>query len=133
MIFHFVRLSNISNIYNSIYFFSLKESFTITEEDLFLEFTDNKYPYKYNITERIVLLGNNNSKTFLITINKHVENHYNVIIDTYEDKKTYSLEVIIYSKIKKCLEDIYNMKILESYKKENDLPNMLRFNVINTR
>lgn len=131
LIFHFIRLSDYNNIYQKLYITSQNKYYEIKEDDLEIDFTDNRYPYKYNIAEEIMLLGWGKSKTFIIMINKNAENHYNIMIDLFGNKITFSLEIIIYSKIKKYLDNVYNLESFKKYKKENNLPNMLRFNIIN--
>ena len=70
-------------------------------------------------------------KTFIIVVNKYVENHYNIIIDKIENQKSYSLEIVTYSKIKKCIQEFEKLENFQIYKKENYLSNILRFNIIN--
>ena len=134
LIFHFFRVSDKNRVYNKLHFYSQKKSYDIIEGDLILEFNDIKYPYKYNIAEKIFLLGDNcPSKIFIIMINKNVENHYNVILDIFNEKKTFSLEAIIYSSLKKYLEQFLGIEQLKIYVKENFLSKILRFNIINAR
>ena len=99
---------------------------------MIIDYQDNEYPFKYNVAENISLFAESGKKSFVIVINKHAENHYNIILDIIE-KKTYSLEIIIYSIIKKCLEEINYLKDLIIYQKENNLSNILRLNIINAR
>ena len=134
LIFHFIKLLNDGLKYKYMYISSQNKFLDIEEKDLIIDYKDNEYPYKYNITETLILLDNNNNqKQFLITINKYVENHYNIIIDVFENAKTFSLETIIYSKIRKCLKEIEKLDNIKIYIKENFLPNILRFNIVNAR
>ena len=136
LIFHFLKLFK-GKIYKYLYVSSQNILIDIVDKDkneFMIEYIDHEYPYKYNITEEIILVGEKDEKKiFLITINKYIENHYNVIIDNFEKEKTFSLEVIIYSKIKKCLEEIIKMENIKKYIKENLFSNILRFNIINLK
>lgn len=134
LIFHFIHIFPDSKTYKKIYLPSQNIFLDIKGKDLTIDFTDKKYPYKYNISEKFILFNDiDDKKTFLIIINKNVENHYNIIIDKTQDKKTFSLEIIVYSKIKKCLHEINKLENLKLYQKENYDPNILRFNIINAR
>jgi hypothetical protein len=106
----------------------------IKDESAVFDYVDNKYSFKYYVAEKIILIGGNeNNKEFLITVNKYVENHYNIITDIFENHKTYSLEVVAYSKVKKCLNEVENLDCIKMYKKENYVENTLRCNIINAR
>ena len=135
LIFHFVQLSKDNNTYKYLYISSQKKFIQIKNKEFTINYTEDEYPYKYNVSENIVLIDkkNDDKKAFLITVNKYIENHYNIIIDKFKEKKTFSLEVIIYSSIKKCLEEISSLKELKIYIKESIFQNLLRFNIINAR
>ena len=94
--FHFIRLSNNNETYDSIHF--QDEWYNIKGNELIIEYIDVTYPFKYNITEEIGLYVGGEEKYFTIVINKYVDNHYNIILDVLDDKKTFSLEIILYSK-----------------------------------
>ena len=116
LIFHFIHLFQGNPSYKEIYLTSQQKFFPINGKELVINYTDNENSYKYYIAEKIYLIGDNykSEKTFLIEVNKYIDNHYNVITDRILDKKTFSLEIIVYSKIKKCLEEIdvlINIKI----------------------
>ena len=96
--FHFIRLSNNNKTYDSIYLSFLNEMYDIKGNELIIEYIDVTYPFKYNITEEIGLYVGGEEKYFTIVINKYVDNHYNIILDVLDDKKTFSLEIILYSK-----------------------------------
>ena len=132
--FHFITLSNKNDIYKAIRISSFNKTYNIKgSKELIIDYKDNQYPFKYDIAEEISLYAEKMKKTFVIVVNKYVENHYNVILDVFENKKSYSLEIIIYSIIKKCLDEINKLQDLIVYKKENTLPNILRLNIINAR
>ena len=132
LIFHFIHLSNKNKTYKELCITSQNKIYDIKGEDLIFDYEDKKYTFKYNVSEKIILyLDDENYRTFFITVNKFCENHYNIIIDKFDNEKTFSLEVVIYSKIKKCLKDINELQKLKKYRKENVFPNMLRFNIIN--
>lgn len=131
--FHFITLFKENNIYKELYLPSLNQTYNIKGKELVIDYKDNKYPFKYNVSEEICLFADNMKKSFIIVINKYVENHYNIILDVFENKKSYSLEIIIYSTIKKFLKEINKLQDLIIYKKENNLPNVLRMNIVNAR
>ena len=133
--FHFIRHFSSKQCYKSIYLPSQKQFFNIKGNDLVINYIDKKYTFKYYVAEKIILMDSNGiKKTFIIVVNKHVENYYNIIIDMDENiKKTYSLEIITYAKTKKDLNKIEKLKNLEIYKKETHLQNILRCNIINAR
>ena len=134
LIFHFKQLFYTNRSYNSIYICSQKKIVDIKDESVAIDYIDEKYSFKYYVEEKIILIGGNeNNKEFLITVNKYVENHYNIIIDIFENHKTRSLEVVAYSKLKKCLNEVENLDCIKMYKKENYVPNTLRCNIINAR
>ena len=83
--------------------------------------------YENEITEKIHLLSENNSKEFLIHIYPYQENEYNIYIDQF-NFKTYSLEQIFYSKEIKKFNKIEKFKNkIEDYRDEN----FMRCNLIN--
>ena len=129
--FHFTRYSNDNKSYKVIYLPSQEKTYNIKGNELIIDYKDTRYPFKYNVAEEITLFDKDAQKSFIIVVNKFVENHYNVILDINENKKTFSLEIIIYSKIKKCLEEINKLQSLKNYFKENYLQNILRLNIIN--
>ena len=133
--FHFIQLSNHNKYYKAIYLPSQDKTYDIKGKELIIDYKDNNHPFKYNIAEKICLFADNGMKSFIIVVNKYAENHYNIILDIFENKnkKTFSLEIIIYSRIKKNLEEINKLKNLSIYKKETNLANILRFNIINAR
>ena len=100
--FHFIRHFSSKQCYKSIYLPSQKQFFNIKGNDLVINYIDKKYTFKYYVAEKIILMDSNGiKKTFIIVVNKHVENYYNIIIDMDENiKKTYSLEIITYAKTK---------------------------------
>ena len=132
LIFHFIRFFNNNKSYKSIYFPSQNQLFNIKGKNLIISYIDKQYPFNYNVAEKLALIDEKgNKKNFIIVVNKYVENHYNIIIDRIENKKTYSLEIIVYSKIKKFLKEIIQSQNFKLYKKENYLKNILRFSIIN--
>lgn len=130
--FHFIHIFNQNKTYKTIYFPSQNKTYDIEGKDLIINYTNNTYPF-YNINEKIYLFNENGKKDFIIVVNKFTDNHYNILIDVIENKKTFSLEIIIYSKIRNNLEEIYKKQNFKNFIKENNLPNILRFNIINAR
>ena len=134
LIFHFKQIFKSKKSYNSIYIYSQNELVNNKDESVTIDYIDERYPYKYFVSEKIILIGDNeNKKDFIITINKYVENIYNIIVDIFENEKAYSLEVVAYSKIKKYLNELEKFDCIKMYKKENHLKNTLRYNIINAR
>ena len=133
--FHFIRHFSSGQCYKSIYLPSQKQYFDIKGNDVVINYIDKKYTFKYYVAEKLILMGSNCiKKTFIIVVNKHVENYYNIVIDMDENiKKTYSLEIITYAKTKSDLNKIKTLQNLEIYKKETHLQNILRCNIINAR
>ena len=134
LIFHFKQIFKSKKSYNSIYIYSQNKLVNIKDESVTIDYIDERYSYKYFVSEKIELIGDNeNKKELLIIVNKYVENIYNIIVDIFEKEKTYSLEVVVYSKIKECLNELEKFDCIKMYKKENYLKNTLRFNIINAR
>ena len=98
--FHFIDVykGDIFQVYEKIKFSPTGQEFKITNnQEVSFEYEDILYPYKYTINEEIILISKNNeTKKFLISINKHLDNHYNIIINKMVDK-AFSLEIIYYS------------------------------------
>ena len=88
LFFHFIQLSNNNKIYKEIYFPSQKRRYNIIGKELIIDYKDNNYPFKYNVAEEICLFAIDRKKDFIIIINKFLENHYNIILDVFEEKKT---------------------------------------------
>ena len=87
LFFHFIQFSNNNQSYTEIYFPSQKRRYDIERKELIIDYKDNNYPFKYNVAEEICLFGIDRKKDFIIIINKFLENHYNIILDIFEDKK----------------------------------------------
>ena len=131
--FHFIKLFDKNQSYKVMRIPSQHKIFKINCQSITIDYIDNIYPYKYNVAEKFLLIDENEQKKdFLIVVNKYVENHYNIIIDKIEDK-TYSLEIIFYSKISRCLQEIAKLIKLNIYTKENYISNMMRINIVNAR
>ena len=132
--FHFIDIYKYDNFkYEKIKFSPTGKEFKISNnQEVGFEYEDILYPYKYNINEEIILIGKNNEiKKFLISINKHLENHYNIIINKITDK-AFSLEIIYYSNIKEFFPEQLQIENIDKFIYEkNHLKYMRRFNIVN--
>ena len=133
--FHFIDVykGDIFQVYEKIKFSPTGQEFKITNnQEVSFEYEDILYPYKYTINEEIILISKNNeTKKFLISINKHLDNHYNIIINKMVDK-AFSLEIIYYSTNKEFFPEYLQIEnvVKFSYEK-NNLKYMRRYNIVN--
>ena len=119
--------------YKKLKFPSLNKEFPIEENTNSIEFEyiNEKFPYKNDIYEKVILLDEDEEKEqeYLINIKRHLDN-YGIISKDIEDEKAFSLEIVFFFKdLKDCLGNIViNNKKIES--KEN-FQKTKRYNLIN--
>ena len=125
--FNFIQL-NKKNVHFQKFKFQ-ENYYHITTEPLELKIDNLNEHYNLEIKKEIELISENKKISFLININLHQINNYNIIIDIFEEK-IYSLEVVYYSKIEKLLPNIikfYNQNIYSL----DSLPNRKRLSIFN--
>jgi len=132
LFFHFINFNHKkNNIFKKLKFSSSEKIYDIENKTLKIDYEDKKYPYRYNITEEIIISNDKKEAKFLIVINKHKQNHYNVIINSTEER-SFSLELIFYSKNEKFLPRTIKISNINfnSYE-EGNFEHMTRINIIN--
>ena len=101
----------------------------IKGKDIVFEYKNNKEPYRSEIKEKIVLIGDKIQKTFLIIVKRHHENYYK-IFNKIEKGRIYSLEIIFYMNGKTS-----SQNFIEIDNKKIETPEILektkRYNLIN--
>ena len=126
----FTSLSNDKNKYKNIKFLYLNKEISIDVKNLLeFEYINNKFAFKNEITEKIILFNEEKSQEFLINVKIHHDNYYNFFIDI-ENEQNYSLEVVFFFKdVKDSFESIIaNNTKISTYEK---FPKTIRYNLIN--
>ena len=94
----FINFSSDKKVYKKIKFRLINKEFLITEKnDIVFEYAKDKYPYKNEISEKIILYSEDKEDEYLINIKRHHENYYTICTDI-ENEKTYSLELVFFFK-----------------------------------
>jgi len=126
----FTNSSKEKNVYKKLQIPSLNKIIIIDENDLLgFEYTNKKFSYKNEITEKIILSSEEKELEFLINVKRHHDNYYNFFINIEKDN-TYSLEVVFFYKdIKDSFGNIQvnNTKIMT----KEIFPKTIRYNLIN--
>ena len=127
----FINFSNNKKEYQGLKFSSINKEFLISDKKIIVfEYADDKYPYKNEITEKIILYNEEKENEYLINIKRHQENYYTICTDI-ENEKTYSLEIVFFFKE---LKDKFQNIIINNRKlfiKENSPNTISRYNLIN--
>ena len=128
----FIKFSMDKKKYNKLKFPSLNKVISIEETNSFdFEYINNKFAYKNEFSEKIILLSEENEKEFLINIKRRHDNYYIFCIDIENDnEKTYSLEIVFFFKESEYrIENIEvsNIKIEANEK----FPKTIRYNLVN--
>ena len=117
--------------YKKLKFPSLNKEFPIEENTNSIEFEyiNEKFPYKNDIYEKVILFDEEKEQEYLINIKRHLDN-YGIISKDIEDEEAFSLEIVFFFKdLKDCFGNIViNNKKIES--KEN-FQKTKRYNLIN--
>ena len=72
------------------------------KNSLDFEYINNKFPYRSEIQEEIILFNEEKESKYLINIKRYHDNYYHFCNDVENsDKKTYSLEIVFFFKISK--------------------------------
>ena len=91
---------------------------------------DEKKPITTDDTVKITLKSDNGSgKEFLININYHMDNYYQILMDDYDD--SLSIETIFYSKENEFFKDLNADKIIIKGYDNKNIPHLKRYNIIN--
>ena len=126
----FINFSSNKKEYKKLKFPSINKEFLISEKNVIVfEYMNDKFPYKNEVAEKIILNNDGKEEEFLINIKRHHENYY-IIWTGIENEKTYSLEMVFFFKeFKDKFQNIIinNKKLLA---KEN-FPKTIRYNLIN--
>ena len=94
----FINFSSDKKEFKKLRFSLINKEFLINEKnDIVFEYTNDKFPYKNEITEKIILYNEEKEEEYLINIKRHHENYY-IICTDIENEKTYSLEVVFFFK-----------------------------------
>ena len=115
--------------YKKLKFPSLDKEFPIEENPIEFEYISDKFPYKNDIYEKVILLGEEKEQEYLINIKRHHDN-YGIIYKDIENEKAYSLEIVFFFK---DLNDSFENIVLNNKKiisKEN-FQKTKRYNLIN--
>lgn len=126
----FTNSSKNKNVYKKLQIPSLNKIIFIDENNLLgFEYTNKKFSYKNEITEKIILSNEEKEQEFLINVKRHHDNYYNFFINV-EKENAYSLEVVFFYKdIKDSFGNIQvnNTKI----ETKEIFPKTIRYNLIN--
>ena len=118
--------------YKKIRFSSLNKEISIDDKNpLYFEYINDKFPYKSEIPEEIILFSEAKESKYFITVKRHHDNYYYFCNDIENsDEKTYSLEIVFFFKDLKDSFDniIYSNKKIVSNEK---FPKTVRYNLIN--
>ena len=126
----FINFSCDKKEYKKIKVPSINKEFLINEKnDIVFEYTKNKFPYKNEIAEKIILYGEGKEEEYLINIKRHHENYHTICTDI-ENEKSYSLELVFFFKELKDKFQNININNTKLVAKEN-FPKTVRYNLIN--
>ena len=126
----FINFSSDKKEYKKLRFPSINKEFLINEKnDIVFEYTNDKFPYKSEIAENIILYNEEKEEEYLINIKRHHENYY-IICTDIENEKTYSLEFVFFFKE---LKDKFQNIIINNTKLEakENFQKTVRYNLIN--
>ena len=127
---YFINFSKSKKEYKRLKFPSINKDFLISEKNIVdFEYTNNNFPYKNEVAEKISLCTEGKEEEYLINIKKHHENYYTICTDI-ENEKTYSLEMVFFFKE---LKDKFKNIIIDDKKLviEENFPKTMRYNLIN--
>lgn len=126
----FVKLSKNKKEFNKLRFPSLNKIISIDEKNsLNFEYINDRFSYKNEISELIILYNEEKEEKFLINIKRHHDNYYSFFIDI-ETEKVYSLDIVLYFKNSK---DRFESIIVNNTKIEAGeiFSKTIRYNLIN--
>ena len=133
--FKFDNFSKNKVKYKKLKFPSINKEFIIDEKKpIKFEYINNIFPYKNEITEKIILSNDKEEQDFLIHVKRHHDNYYNISVNI-ENEKSYSLEIVFYFKEMKTdfgyimIND--NKIINEEYFKKTQRYNLVNVNIDN--
>ena len=125
LIFHCEKL--ISKYYSKLIIFNTE--YNLNENDIIKIKVEKAELMKSDFTENLTLKSEKEEVNFIINIIYHMNNHYQIILD--KSINYLSLELVIYSKQNKFPKIITKNALTFKDYKDNEIPNLKRYNLIN--